>query len=284
MIQWQLHVAPHPERSMSRQSMARARADVMRRRMPAVGPDGRNQVVPLAQRSLVMKRVLDLLVAVPILLLTIPLYPLIMLAIRLDSRGPVLFRQVRIGKDGQPFTMYKFRTMHVANPDQADHMGHEIMRRWMAGARLDGGVAAVHPPAQLRESATPSGHAGGAARSQSDYKLRNDPRVTRVGRWLRKSSLDELPQFWNVLRGDMSVVGPRPALEREVRGYSALDRVRLAVLPGITGVWQVEGRGRVSFRRMIEMDLDYVMDNSLQRDVVLILRTIPAVLSGQGAG
>jgi lipopolysaccharide/colanic/teichoic acid biosynthesis glycosyltransferase len=238
-------------------------------------------------------------------LITLPFYPLIILFIRLDSAGPALYRQVRIGKDGRPFVVYKFRTMRHIPPEQANAAHMEIFTKWSSGA-LMGAAAAVPEPAlapvggnitcgagPTRDNASPSRDtaASPASRQQarrrlvaSPFKYIDDPRITRVGHLLRKTSIDELPQFLNVLRGEMSVVGPRPAILHEVERYNQQALARLLVLPGITGRWQVEARGRVDFDGMVNLDLAYVGSSTLWRDITLVLRTIPAVLSGDGAG
>jgi lipopolysaccharide/colanic/teichoic acid biosynthesis glycosyltransferase len=203
------------------------------------------------------KRILDLLITIPMLMLIAPVWLLIAAAIRLDSPGPVLLRQVRIGRNGRPFVCYKFRTMH-ANCDDSLH------RRYVA---------------QLIKNGAPSDVDGG----KEHYKLRDDPRVTRVGRILRKTSLDELPQFLNVLRGDMSLVGPRPPLPYEVEQYRPWHLGRLNGRPGITGLWQVYGRSRVTFEQMVQMDIEYLERPSILRDIKLIFLTVPAVLFGGGA-
>jgi lipopolysaccharide/colanic/teichoic acid biosynthesis glycosyltransferase len=203
------------------------------------------------------KRLLDLLITVPLLVLIAPMWALIAIAIRLDSRGPVLLRQVRIGKNGHPFVCYKFRTMY-ADCDDTPH------RRYVA---------------ELIKNGTPSDVSGG----KQHYKLRDDPRITRVGRILRKTSLDELPQFLNVLRGEMSLVGPRPPLPYEVAQYESWHLGRLNGQPGITGSWQVHGRSRVTFDQMVQMDIEYLERSSILRDIKLILLTVPAVLFGGGA-
>lgn len=214
------------------------------------------------------KRVMDVTLTVLSLTLLTPLLMLVALLIRLDSPGPVFFRQERVGsrrltKDGQTvwevrlFRIYKFRTM-VKDADDALHRAY--IKAFVEG------------------TAEPAGHAG------PKYKLANDPRITRIGHFLRKTSLDELPQLLNVLRGEMSLVGPRPVPEYEVAEYpEAWHHGRLATLPGVTGLWQVKGRGEVSFEEMIHLDLEYVRRQSLWLDLKIMLLTIPAVLSGRGA-
>jgi exopolysaccharide biosynthesis polyprenyl glycosylphosphotransferase len=207
-------------------------------------------------RRRVLKRVFDIVAVALSLLLIAPLLLLIALAIKLESRGPVLFRQERVGERGRPFTMYKFRSMR-AGADPAPHRAH--VERLIAG-NLD--------PAQL----------GG------DLKLARDPRVTRVGRLLRRTSLDELPQLFNVLIGDMSLVGPRPPIAYEVALYQDWHRRRLDAPPGISGLWQVKGRNRVSFDEMVRLDLEYIEKQSLWLDLQILAQTPLAVLSGRGAG
>ncbi|WP_432834949.1 exopolysaccharide biosynthesis polyprenyl glycosylphosphotransferase [Dactylosporangium sp. CA-092794] len=194
-----------------------------------------------------VKALVDRVGAVVLLVLTTPLLALLALAVRMDSTGPVLFRQVRVGKDGHEFVIFKFRTMHID-----------------AEARL----------AELRHLNEVDG---------ALFKLRNDPRVTRVGRLLRKFSLDELPQLLNVIGGSMSLVGPRPPLPEEVAVYPDDARRRLAVRPGMTGLWQVSGRSDLSWDEAVRLDLQYVENWSLSLDLVILLRTLSAVTRGAGA-
>jgi len=176
--------------------------------------------------------------------------------IRLESEGPVFFRQKRVGLNGVEFNMYKFRSMHV-NADDLTH--REAIKKYMNGATLNGKVEQDNP-----------------------FKLEDDPRVTRIGRFLRKTSIDEMPQFINVLRGEMTLVGPRPPLHYEVEGYSPRDWIRLSGKPGLTGRWQVYGRSRVPFKTMVEMDLEYLEQQSLVEDLKLIVKTLPVMLQGRG--
>jgi lipopolysaccharide/colanic/teichoic acid biosynthesis glycosyltransferase len=206
-------------------------------------------------RYLRLKRALDVLLTV---LLLVPLSVVMLaaaVAIALDSPGNVFFRQRRLGADGKPFEMLKFRSMYV-NCDDALHRA--AIERFMAGQQLSDD----QPGAQ--------------------FKLSDDPRVTSVGRFIRKTSLDELPQLFNVLRGEMSLVGPRPPLPYEVERYSPRDRLRLAGKPGLTGPWQVYGRSRVTFPEMVEMDIRYLQRQSLTEDLKLIALTLPVVLHGSG--
>lgn len=203
------------------------------------------------------KRILDVLIT----LLLLPMLCLVMLVvavfIRLDSEGPIFYRQRRVGQDGVEFDMLKFRSMYVNN-DDAIH--REAVKRYMNGDALNGHNGAV----------------------STLYKLVDDPRVTGVGRIIRKLSIDELPQFFNVLRGEMSLVGPRPPLPYEVEEYSSRAHLRLCGKPGITGYWQVYGRSRVTFDEMVEMDIDYLHQQSILQDVKLIVLTVPVALLGRG--
>jgi lipopolysaccharide/colanic/teichoic acid biosynthesis glycosyltransferase len=261
-------------------------------------------IVP-AKRSYLLKRCLDLALAVPALIVTLPFFPLIMAMIRLDSRGPGLYHQIRVGHNGQLFVTYKFRTMRHTAAEQARAAHMELVAKWMAGTPLD--VAMVPPGDSLAsEGQDPTSKAletsraaltSGSATARhvpkrsrqpsvvaSRFKYSRDPRITRIGRLLRKLSIDEVPQLINVVRGEMSLVGPRPPLPYEVERYSDRTLARLAVAPGITGKWQVEGRGRVPFDEMVEMDLDYVAHGSLWCDIELLVRTVPAVLRCRGSG
>jgi exopolysaccharide biosynthesis polyprenyl glycosylphosphotransferase len=195
----------------------------------------------------VIKRVFDLLITVPALVLSAPVWLLAALAIRLDSPGPILFRQVRVGRHGELFTFYKFRSM-----------------RQDAEAELE----------KLRELNEASGPL---------FKIRDDPRQTRVGRFIRRTSIDELPQFLNVLRGEMSLVGPRPGLPSEVAQYHDWQRRRLDIQPGITGLWQVRGRSDLTFDEMVMLDIYYGENWSLSTDVQILVRTVPQALFGDGA-
>jgi exopolysaccharide biosynthesis polyprenyl glycosylphosphotransferase len=194
-----------------------------------------------------LKRLLDLAVAAVTLLALAPLLLLIAAAIRLESAGPVVFRQTRVGRGGRHFTLFKFRSMVVDAEARLEALRHRN--------EVDGPI----------------------------FKMREDPRVTRVGRWLRRTSLDELPQLLNVLLGDMSLVGPRPAVPSEVAQYAAWQRARLEAIPGITGLWQVSGRSQLSFEEMVRLDIEYVERRSLLLDLAILLRTVPVVLTRRGA-
>jgi exopolysaccharide biosynthesis polyprenyl glycosylphosphotransferase len=195
----------------------------------------------------ILRRALDVTVSGLLLLFLLPLYLMIAVAIRLSSPGPVLFIQPRVGQHGHEFPFLKFRSMYA---------DAEVQRRALEA---------------MNERTGPV------------FKMRNDPRVTPIGRVLRKYSLDELPQLLNVWRGEMSLVGPRPALPREVAQYLPSQRQRLIVRPGLTGLWQVSGRANLSFEEAIHMDLTYIRQRSLWLDIVILARTVPAVLSADGA-
>jgi exopolysaccharide biosynthesis polyprenyl glycosylphosphotransferase len=210
---------------------------------------------PLSNVARLVKRSSDLLIAFAATLVFLPLWLLITLLIKLDSRGPVLYQQERVGMDGRVFLFYKFRSMR---PDADDATHREFQRRYIAGQPV------VKP----------------ASDGRPVYKLQADPRVTRVGRWLRRLSLDELPQLLNVLRGDMSVVGPRPPIPYEVESYELWHRKRLDMKPGMTGLWQVSGRNRLPFDEMVRLDLFYIENWSLLLDLKIILKTLPVMLRG----
>jgi exopolysaccharide biosynthesis polyprenyl glycosylphosphotransferase len=203
--------------------------------------------VRLTGAQAVLKRALDLALATAGLLLFLPFGLMIAGLIKVTSKGPVFYRQERAGRHGRPFTMYKFRTMI----DGADAMREDLLHRNEASGPL--------------------------------FKIRDDPRVTTVGRWLRRWSVDEVPQLINVARGDMSLVGPRPALPRELLGYRDWHFDRLEVRPGITGLWQVSGRSALSFDEYVGLDLFYIQKWSLAYDLYILLKTLPVVLARKGA-
>ncbi len=206
----------------------------------------------------VLKRGLDVALSAALLLLVAPLFLLIAGLVKLFSPGPVFFRQVRVGEYGKPFTMLKFRTMHVNN-DQTIHKA--FVSQLIKGTMPAGGDTTATP-----------------------FKISCDPRVTPIGRLLRKTSLDELPQIWNVLRGEMSLVGPRPPLCYEVEQYKSWHYRRvLEAKPGITGLWQVSGRSRTTFEDMVRLDLRYAKNCSAWTDIKILLATPRAVISGKGA-
>ena len=202
---------------------------------------------PSDESQLALKRLLDVCVSVLLLVMALPIIVIAALAIKLTSPGSVLFKQERIGLNGRIFTLYKFRTMIEDAHQRRDEVNH------------------------LNEMTGPV------------FKVKGDPRVTKVGRMLRKFSLDELPQLWNVLKGDMSLVGPRPPIPEEVASYHRWHRRRLSMKPGLTCLWQVSGRNDIDFDRWMQMDLQYIDNWSPSLDLKILLRTIPAVLSGKGA-
>ena len=201
----------------------------------------------------VAKRAQDIILSTAFLLILSGPMLIIAILIRLDSRGPAVFRQVRIGRRGKPFTFYKFRTMQADNDDRAHR---EYVR-------------------QLIERDKPY-------EGESEFKIIDDPRVTRVGRILRYTSLDELMQLINVIKGEMSLVGPRPALSYEVRQYTEHEKQRLAAKPGLTGLWQVSGRTKIGFKKMIELDIEYTQRRSFWLDIKIIALTIPAMIKTRG--
>ncbi len=205
------------------------------------------ELAPQTETQEAALRALDIVLTSTVLLFFAPLFIIIALAVRLDSPGPVLFVQKRVGRNGKIFPCYKFRSMLVN--------AEEIRQKLEAQNERGGPV----------------------------FKMKNDPRITRVGKLLRKSSLDELPQLLNVIKGDMSLVGPRPAIPSEVEKYTARERERLLVTPGLTGLWQVSGRASVGFDEMIDMDLEYVQKRSVWFNIVLLAKTIPAVVTARGA-
>lgn len=202
------------------------------------------------------KRILDIVFTVLILLPLCIVLLVFSVLIRLDSKGPAFFRQKRVGRNGTEFYMFKLRSMYV-NVDDSLH--RESIKLYMNGATLNE-----------------------TGDSDKQFKLVDDPRVTRVGRFIRRTSIDELPQFINVLRGEMTLVGPRPPLIYEVEEYGPRDWLRLSGKPGLTGIWQVYGRSRVSFEKMVEMDIEYLEQQSLLEDLKLITLTLPVMLIGRG--
>ncbi|MFD1441638.1 sugar transferase [Lacticaseibacillus hegangensis] len=189
-----------------------------------------------------VKRLIDAVGSAVGLVLLSPLFFVLAILIKLDDpAGPVFFSQIRIGKDGQEFRMYKFRSMCVGAESK--------LAKLVEKNEIDGPM----------------------------FKMKEDPRVTRIGRFIRKSSLDELPQLYNVLRGDMSLVGPRPCLPREYQEYSEHDKQRLLVLPGCTGLWQVSGRNALSFDQMVGIDLEYISHRSILNDIVILFKTVKVI-------
>ncbi|MBB6673426.1 sugar transferase [Cohnella nanjingensis] len=202
-------------------------------------------VVQERKGYLIAKRLMDIIGT----LMGIILFSLVMILVAIlikleDPRGKVLFKQARIGKSGKLFQIYKFRSMSA----DAEEKLEELL---------------------------PVNEASGAI-----FKIRNDPRVTKVGKWIRRMSIDELPQIWNVLKGDMSLVGPRPPLPREVKEYSEFDKQRLLVTPGCTGLWQISGRGRLEFEEMLALDLKYIQKRSITTDIGIIVKTFGLLFKG----
>jgi exopolysaccharide biosynthesis polyprenyl glycosylphosphotransferase len=205
------------------------------------------QVARESRAYLAMKRATDFVVALFLLALFLPIIPIVAMLIRLDSHGPIFFRQKRIGKNGKTFNFYKFRSMVTGAENVIGAL------RPLSG--VDGPI----------------------------FKIKDDPRITHVGRFLRRSSLDELPQLINVLRGDMSIVGPRPNLPSEVSQYLPWQKRRLDVTPGITCFWQIAGRSHIGFQEWMRLDLEYVRKRSYITDLKIMLKTVPAVIARKGA-
>ena len=214
-----------------------------------------------------LKRAFDVLVATTASLILSPLVLVIVLTIKLTSPGPVLYRQTRVGLQGRPFTLLKFRTMRL---DSEAGLHQRYTEDWIFGR-----TGEALSPNGLR--AGPLSNGGGLV-----HKIVDDPRVTPVGRILRTTSLDELPQLWNVLRGEMSIVGPRPSLPYEVDRYTEAHKRRFEALPGITGLWQVSGRNHLSFEDMVRLDVAYIENWSLREDIRIVLRTIPTLVMERG--
>jgi lipopolysaccharide/colanic/teichoic acid biosynthesis glycosyltransferase len=195
-----------------------------------------------------VKRILDIFVSVLLLLLLSPLFLFVAVAIKLTDGGSILFWQARVGQWGREVSFPKFRSMVI----NAEHLKDELLMQNDHGASIS-------------------------------FKMKRDPRITWIGKITRKLSIDELPQLWCVLNGDMSLVGPRPPVPREVAHYSLLDRRRLDAKPGLTCIWQVSGRGDIPFDRQVELDVKYIESQSIALDFVLLLKTIPAIMTGRGA-
>jgi lipopolysaccharide/colanic/teichoic acid biosynthesis glycosyltransferase len=210
----------------------------------------------LSRGQAAAKRALDVLVSLIAIIVLGPLLLLTWCLVRITSRGPGTFRQERLGLHKQPFTLLKFRTMHVNNDDR-------IHREYVAGLLSD-------------DQPTTGGERG-------FYKLENDPRITPLGAWLRRTSLDELPQLFNVLKGEMSLVGPRPVLAWEAEMFPAPYHPRFEVKPGITGLWQVRGRSRLTYSEALELDIEYVRRCCFTLDLIILAGTVPALLRGDAA-
>jgi lipopolysaccharide/colanic/teichoic acid biosynthesis glycosyltransferase len=212
-------------------------------------------VIP-SRRQYAAKRVLDVVLASVALVVLSPLLLLIAAAVRLSSPGPAIFRQERVGRGGRTFVLLKFRSMRA-------------------------GVADVAHREYVTSLLTDTTPATGGRRGL--YKLEDDPRVTRVGAVLRRTSLDELPQLINVLKGDMSLVGPRPVLAWEAELFDEAEKIRFGVRPGVTGLWQVSGRNRLSMRRALELDAEYVRRQRFSLDLWILWRTLPALLGREAS-
>jgi lipopolysaccharide/colanic/teichoic acid biosynthesis glycosyltransferase len=250
---------------------------------PQAGFVAERELMPAAYR--LAKRTLDIAVSLGVLIVTAPLLLLIALLIVATSRGSALYRARRVGERGRLFTMYKFRSMYQ---DADPRLHRQAYVRYIQGKGGTGKVdhdslAELAPEAQQLADCYSHRPFLRVWRQLMAALSGGDPRVTPVGAVLRKLSLDELPQFFNVLRGEMSLVGPRPPIPYEVRLYSPHHLRRLAVTPGITGLWQVYGRGRVPFEHMVEMDLQYIATRSFWLDLRLLLLTVPSVIFTRGA-
>ena len=195
-----------------------------------------------------VKRMLDIVVSLAMIILLIPLFVVVAILIKCESKGGVIYRQIRVGKDGRHFNFYKFRSMFV----DAEKRKSQILGQ---NESSDGVI----------------------------FKMKKDPRITRVGRFIRKYSIDELPQLFNVLEGSMSLVGPRPPLPTEVAQYTLDERKRLHIKPGITCIWQVSGRSDIPFKKQVLLDEQYIKNHGLLKDIAILLKTIPAILTGKGA-
>ena len=229
--------------------------------MPATHLTSGSQSIPIARAPVLdgISRGVDIVMAALLLTALAPLFGVIWLAIRLDSPGPALFRQSRCGRGGRPFMITKFRTMH------------------------HGAAADAHRAYVLGVITGETGKSEPSAGNGGLHKLENDSRVTRAGAFLRRFSFDELLQLWNVLLGEMTLVGPRPPIQYEVDNYPPHWLARLSVKPGLTGLWQVSGRSRLDYADMVALDLDYVQRRSLLLNIRILAKTVRVVVSGQGA-
>ncbi|MEE3953523.1 sugar transferase [Peribacillus frigoritolerans] len=195
-----------------------------------------------------MKRLIDIIGSLLGLILLSPIFLIVAILIKIeDPKGPVFFKQVRVGKDETEFQMFKFRSMVT---DAEERLKDLLTLNEVSGAM---------------------------------FKMKNDPRITKIGKFIRKTSIDELPQFWNVLKGDMSLVGPRPPLKREVEEYSSYDKQRLLVTPGCTGLWQVTARNNVGFEEMVELDIQYIQKRTIYFDIKIVLKTVVVLFGSKAA-
>ncbi|MCK5876413.1 MAG: sugar transferase [Candidatus Marithrix sp.] len=196
----------------------------------------------------IIKRLFDIICSAIILILLSPIFSIVALLVKYDSKGAVFFSQKRVGKNGTFFKMWKFRSMYT----DAEERKAELMKQ----NEMQGGIL---------------------------FKMKNDPRITKIGHFIRKFSIDELPQLWNVFIGDMSLVGPRPPLPKEVEQYTPYQFQRLNVTPGITCIWQISGRSSIPFPKQVELDLEYIEQQSFMTDIIILLKTVPAVLKARGS-
>ncbi|MFE4142776.1 sugar transferase [Peribacillus sp. YIM B13472] len=195
-----------------------------------------------------MKRLIDIIGSLLGLILLLPIFLIVAILIKIeDPKGPVFFKQVRVGKNENEFQMYKFRSMVT---DAEERLKDLLTLNEVSGAM---------------------------------FKMKNDPRITKIGKFIRKTSIDELPQLWNVLKGDMSLVGPRPPLKREVEEYSSYDKQRLLVTPGCTGLWQVTARNNVGFKEMVELDIQYIRNRTIYFDIKIVLKTVVVLFGSKAA-
>ncbi len=204
--------------------------------------------VAIVKGAYFAKRLFDIVFSTALLVILAPVFLIVAIAIWFEDHGPVLFKQTRVGRWGSLFTMWKFRSMYT----DAEEQKKELIEK----NEMEGGVL---------------------------FKMKDDPRITKVGRIIRKTSIDELPQLWNVFKGEMSLVGPRPPIPLEVDEYSLADRRRLEVIPGITCIWQVSGRSDIPFDQQVELDVQYIESQSFWTDIKILLKTVPALLFGTGA-
>jgi lipopolysaccharide/colanic/teichoic acid biosynthesis glycosyltransferase len=241
------------------------------RRYPSSGPGGflrslrflrkKYARVLIVGGAKAIKRALDIFVSITMLVALVPLFLVVAVLIKLTDRGPVMYWQTRVGRYGREFVFPKFRSMHVDSAAMTKRLVAE-------------GILKVDPK---------DGRVIKAEKTESGAVKWKDPRVTRIGRFIRKLSIDELPQLWCVLKGDMSLVGPRPPIPSEVAKYTLKHRRRLDVTPGLTCFWQVQGRSLIPFEQQVQMDLDYIHSQSVWVDVKILFQTVPAVLLGRGA-
>lgn len=195
-----------------------------------------------------IKRVLDIILATIGLVILLPVFLILGIIIKIDSKGPVFFAHNRVGKNGKSFKMYKFRTMHKNAQDMIKDFNEEQMKEW-----------------------------------KENYKLTNDPRITKVGNILRKTSIDELPQIWNIIKGDLSIIGPRPVIDEELEKYGENKEKFLSVTPGLTGYWQANGRSDTTYEERMQMELYYVDNISFKLDIKIFFKTIISVIKREGA-